>query len=191
MRILMSDNLHSPIEAALVILVPEIEPLVAPFRLKYDPSAALGVPAHITINYPFSPEIDPDENLHRELHELFAKTDPFEFTLSHFARFTNVLYLAPDPDAPIKNLIKLVTTRFPESPPYSGNFNEIIPHLTIAQVEDEEVLNSVERELTVKSRGILPITVRAKDVCLLANSIDRWRKIGSYLLGLNIVEAPK
>ena len=40
-------------ESALVILVPEAEPLVRPFRHRFDPSAALGVPAHITLLYPF------------------------------------------------------------------------------------------------------------------------------------------
>jgi hypothetical protein len=34
-------------ESALV--VPEAEPLVKPFRDRYDPSAAAGVPAHITL----------------------------------------------------------------------------------------------------------------------------------------------
>jgi hypothetical protein len=38
-------------ESALV--VPEAEPLVKPFRDRYDPSAAAGVPAHITLLYPF------------------------------------------------------------------------------------------------------------------------------------------
>ena len=46
------------IESALVVLVPEAEALVKPFRDRYDPSAAVGVPAHITLLYPFKP---PDE----------------------------------------------------------------------------------------------------------------------------------
>jgi len=42
------------IEVAIVVLVPEAETLVEPFRKIFDPSAAKGMPAHITINYPFS-----------------------------------------------------------------------------------------------------------------------------------------
>ena len=42
----------SPIESALVVLVPEAERLVKPFCERYDPSAAAGVPAHITLLYP-------------------------------------------------------------------------------------------------------------------------------------------
>jgi hypothetical protein len=47
-----------PIESGLVVLAPEAEFLVGPFRAKYDPSAAAGMPAHITLLYPFK---QPDE----------------------------------------------------------------------------------------------------------------------------------
>ena len=52
----------SSIESGLVVLVPQAEALVKPFRDRYDPSAATGVPAHITLLYPFKPpdEIDID-----------------------------------------------------------------------------------------------------------------------------------
>lgn len=41
------------LESALVVLVPEAEALVKSFRDRHDPSAAAGVPAHITLLYPF------------------------------------------------------------------------------------------------------------------------------------------
>lgn len=179
----MPDDLLGLVEAALVIAVPEVEPLVAPFRLQHDPSAAQGVPAHITINYPFLPGIDPGVELHQELKKLFAKAEPFQFALSKFSRFPDTLYLAPEPDTPFKKLIHLVAERFPESPPYEGAFDEIIPHLTIAQSEDEEVLKSVERELAILARGYLPLTVRATQVWLMANRAGKWQQSGLYPLG--------
>jgi len=47
-------------ESTLSILVPEAEGLVGSFRVRYDPAAKDGMPAHITLLYPFkSPsEID-------------------------------------------------------------------------------------------------------------------------------------
>ena len=51
-------------ESALVVLVPEADPLVGPFRSFFDPSAALGVPAHVTLLYPF---VEPAED-RREDH---------------------------------------------------------------------------------------------------------------------------
>ena len=42
-------------ESALVVLVPEAEAIVGRWRQRYDPSAAVGMPAHNTLNYPFLP----------------------------------------------------------------------------------------------------------------------------------------
>ena len=44
---------ESPANPALVVLVPEAEASVGRLRQRYDPSAAVGMPAHITLNYPF------------------------------------------------------------------------------------------------------------------------------------------
>jgi len=176
------DDLQGPIEAALVVLVPEVEPLVAPFRLEHDPSAVKGVPAHITINYPFLPAIDSDEDLQRELSELFSKAQAFQFTFNHFARFPDVLYLAPEPVAPFKRLIDLVAARFPESPPYEGAFEELIPHLTVAQTQDERILALLERELEALAREYLPLSIRVEQVTRMDNRAGRWHQVSSYPL---------
>jgi hypothetical protein len=42
-------------ESAVIIPIPEVEPIVGPLRLHYDRAAHLGVPAHITLLYPFCP----------------------------------------------------------------------------------------------------------------------------------------
>ena len=43
------------LESALIVPVPEVEPLVGLHRAALDPAAKLGVPAHVTIVYPFLP----------------------------------------------------------------------------------------------------------------------------------------
>ena len=45
-------------ESALVVLVPAAEPCVGALRLRYDPVARLGMPAHVTLLHPF---VDPRE----------------------------------------------------------------------------------------------------------------------------------
>jgi hypothetical protein len=47
-------------ESALVILVPEAEAVVGRLRQRYDLSAAVGMPTHITLNYPFLPGLTGD-----------------------------------------------------------------------------------------------------------------------------------
>ncbi len=180
----MADAVSHPIEAALSILVPEVEPLVAPFRLQYDPSAAAGVPAHITINYPFLPGVDPEPDLDQRLTALFGGTPAFHFILGRIARFPDVLFLAPEPEDPFRQLIAQVADAFPESPPYGGVFEDIIPHLTIAQSDNEQLLKAVEKELSLLAPAYLPVSTRAEQIWLLDNRAGRWQKLRSYTLGL-------
>lgn len=178
----MSDHHLGWDESALVVLVPEVDPLVGPFRLKYDSSAAMGVPAHITINYPFKPGINPGKGLHHELTELFAQVEALDFKFERHARVPGLLYLPPEPDLPFKELTNLVAERFPESPPYEGAYNEVIPHLTVAQSYDEELLKSVEQELALLLRLYFPINAHASHIWLLTSQAGRWHQVRAYPL---------
>ena len=46
---------HPAQESALLVSVPAAEPAVSAHRSRLDPGAPLGVPAHITVLYPFLP----------------------------------------------------------------------------------------------------------------------------------------
>jgi hypothetical protein len=180
----MSDSSGLNIEAALVVVVPESEPLVRRFRAKYDPVTALGVPAHITINYPFLPGVKPTSEVLRSLSQLFAGVAPFSFTLDHTARFPNTVYLAPVSTAPLVSLIKLVSNEFPESPTYGGQFETIIPHLMVANSDgDSELLALVESELREAALQHLPIHAYADSVYLMDDSAGRWAKRVRFPLG--------
>jgi 2'-5' RNA ligase len=74
-------------ESALLIRVPAAEPAVAPHRSRLDSSAPLGVPAHITVLYPFLPPPDVDADVLASLSRLFASVDRFRFTLDRAAWF--------------------------------------------------------------------------------------------------------
>lgn len=160
-----------------------MEPLVSSFRNKYDPSAAKGMPAHITINYPFIPGLTPDQNLYQRLADLFAESDSFTFTFKRFGRFPGVVYLVPEPDAPFKELIEKVARKFPQSPPYGGIFETIVPHLTIAHAEEEAVLDEIESQLTERAQQHLPMTIQAKQVRLTDNRTGRWQERKVFQLG--------
>ena len=53
-------------QSAVIVAIPEAEAAVAALRLRLDPAAAWGVPAHVTVLYPFLP---PDEIDGRALAE--------------------------------------------------------------------------------------------------------------------------
>ena len=168
------NEVNSDYESCLVILVPEAEPVVSPFRQKYDPSASQGMPAHITINYPFSTKFSSRQGLLKKLKSLFAKYPPIQFDLLKINWFPGVLYLEPVPAFRLIELIRAVEEEFPESPPYDGQYSKIIPHLTVAQFEDCKLFNEVNLEFRKFSQGLLPIKVTIETVFLMDNKDGSW-----------------
>ena len=149
-------------ESALVIVVPEAEPLVSDWRAQYDWSAQRGVPAHITLLYPFAPTEKVDDALLSQLRKLFVAEAAISFELARVARFPEVAWLAPEPSEPFKALTDLIAARFPDYPPYEGAHDVVIPHLTVAE-GGVELQDRVEAALS----SHLPIRARADDVAFL------------------------
>ncbi|MEK6333999.1 MAG: 2'-5' RNA ligase family protein [Acidobacteriota bacterium] len=170
-------------ESALVVLVPEAEFLVAAFRNQYDPTAALGVPAHVTVLYPFKPPPELTADVIQILQGLFSRFPGFRTSLAELGRFPGVLYLAPEPVEIFHRLIRLVTERFPETPPYGGQFAEVIPHLTVAQVSDSEQLEKIATDFAKQATECLPIQASINQIALLDNESGLWRIRQEFLLG--------
>jgi hypothetical protein len=118
-------------ESTLAILVPEAERLVRSFRYRYDPSAKVGMPAHITLLYPFKSPDKIDGVVLDTLRHCFFCFSPFKFSLmiNQFAGET--LYLAPEPGDPFRELTLGIWGCYPECPPYGGRYSTVIPHLIV------------------------------------------------------------
>jgi hypothetical protein len=160
--------------SALVILVPEADPLVADVRDRFDISAKAGLGAHVTILVPFrSPERVTRADLD-VLHALFETAPRFAFTLSSIDSFPSVLYLCPTPAAPFKALTQAVVAAFPDCPPYRGAFPDPVPHLTVAQQPPAEDLDAVEAQFRPRVQEVLPLTCAATEVCLVFKREGRW-----------------
>jgi hypothetical protein len=130
------------VETAILLCVPEAEPLVHEWRLKGDPSAAHGVPAHVTLLYPFLPLASIDDGVLAELSWFFRGVDafPVAFTAVRFWASTGVVWVEPSSDALVQ-LTRALARRWPECPPYAGEIpaDELIPHLTIVQTEERSL----------------------------------------------------
>lgn len=174
----------SKTESALVILVPEAEPLVGAFRQRHDFLAAEGAPAHITVLYPF---IDPrqiDSGVLDALTACFRAFAPIEFVLKDLRRFAaETLYLAPDPDGPFRALTIAIWRRFPNRPPYGGQWPDIVPHLSVGRFADETQLDQIAGELALATKDALPISATARDVVLIDNTTGRWAARSTFKLG--------
>jgi 2'-5' RNA ligase len=172
------------LESALAVLVPEAEALVASDRAIYDPSAARGMPAHITLLYPFvAPDSIDDGVLHR-LRSCFVGFARFDFALTMTRRFPDrTLYLAIEPEEPFRLLTLAIWQAFPEHPPYGGRYPTIVPHLTIADRQQPSRLDEIDREFDKASQGKLPIRAHAAEVTLLDTESGRWQRRDLFSLG--------
>ena len=163
-----------PTESALVVIVPEAEDLVGAFRSRFDPSAAAGVPAHITILYPFKTPSELSAEVIGKLRALFANISSFDVRLTKLERFPFVLYLALEPAEPLRQVINMVTDSFPEAPPYGGKVQDIIPHLTVAHAADCHELERIAADLQRQANGHLPIQSTVREIVLMVNESGRW-----------------
>lgn len=149
----------SSYESALVVLVPESDAVVGSFRDRYDPSAAEGVPAHITLLYPFkSPDAIDDATL-RKLSNCFLGHGPIQFSLSAMRRLpTAVLYLAPQPDEPFRQLTLAIWSLFPQFRPMVENGLRLYPISRRRSLRMNSssllLLKSLRRRRTVSCRSM-------------------------------------
>lgn len=164
-----------------MVPVPEAEPIVGQHRIRNDLSAGWGVPAHITVLYPWMPPADIDNPAHIRLAELFASFARFDFALGEIGWFRkDVLYATPVPDTSFRALTERVLRTWPQFPPYGGEHGEPTPHLTIGDHGTEAALTdagiAVERHL--------PMACVAREVWLMTGSAaSGWTRRSVYPLG--------
>ena len=164
-------------QTALVVPVPEAEPAVRVWRDRFDPAARAGVPAHVTVLFPFLPEPLVDAGTRAALDEIFGSHPSFDVRFEDCGRFPGLLYLAPAPDAPFRRLTEAVVARWPEAPPYGGKY-EPHPHLTVAQSHDDTHLDEAEADI----RPGLPFSTRVSKVDLVAYTGTEWQHRTSFAL---------
>jgi 2'-5' RNA ligase len=162
-------------ESALIVRVREAQPLVGKLRDQFDSSAKLGVPAHITVLYPFMPPERITAAVLEEVSHAISGAQPFEFRLACVKRFPGVLYLAPEPSAPFVDLTNRIARQFPEFPPYEGRFQPVVPHLTVADGGDSQA-SDAEAQLLVIMREHGPVFAKCASVVLIDNFSGLWRE---------------
>ncbi|HEY3014276.1 MAG TPA: 2'-5' RNA ligase family protein [Nocardioides sp.] len=176
------DGLDGATLAAVVVVVPEAEPVVGRHRADHDPSAAWGVPAHVTVLFPFVSPARLDESVVDRLALAVAKVPAFDVVFGECGWFdADVLWLAPAPAEPFRELTRMVWEEFPEQPPYAGEFVDLTPHLTVAQRGGGAVLRDIEATVTAE----LPVVARVDSVSLIAGrpEPDSWRSVAALPLG--------
>jgi hypothetical protein len=149
-------------------------------RRRHDPAAAAGVPAHVTLLYPFLPVADLGPGTRRELTVIASRVAPFAARFATVGRFPGVVYLVPEPAKPFADLTAAIWSRFGAYPPYGGAHDEIRPHLTLADAHDAPL-----DQIAGEAAHWLPFDRRVGAVELLAQEDEvRWRSRWRIPLGV-------
>jgi hypothetical protein len=139
----------------IVIMVPEARS-VAPF-------------AHVSVLAPFGKEADPTPGELADVEDFFAEEAPFDFRLTEVCTFPDgTRYLSPDPASRFSRLTHGLHQLFPEYPPYEGQFDIVVPHLTIP--EDARI-------------GELPIHAHARAATLVRIEDGVFTEVATFPFG--------
>jgi 2'-5' RNA ligase len=163
----------------VLVRVPEAEPVVGEWRQRYTLDAPAGIPAHVTVLFPF---VEPERlgEVEGRLAELVAGTAAFDLAFARTARWPEILYLEPEPAEPFVALTHAIEREWPDQPPYGGAHETIVPHLTVAESADAAVLDRIAADVEPK----LPIAMRVHEASLFVEDhAGHWSEHGRLPLG--------
>lgn len=158
------------IQSAVLVPVPSADAVVGHWRRLYDPVALAGVPAHVTLVVPW---LHPDAIAAADLARLEEELDDvkaFDFDLTRVGWFgRRVLWVAPEPAQPFLDLTARLAERF-HTPPWEDEFDEVVPHMTVAHATDGVELAPVAADVSAK----LPLRCRAEEVWVMVGGRGTW-----------------
>ena len=176
--------LPSTESSAVLVPVPEAEQLVAAHRQRLDPAAAWGVPAHVTLLFPFVPPAEIDDGVLTLLTDAVQSVAAFDCVFAGTAWFGDeVLWLAPEPAEPFRHLTAAIWAAFPDHPPYAGALPDPTPHLTVGGPTHDAADEMLAAETDV--RAGLPVRTRVDRALLMSGTREpgSWRALHELHLG--------
>lgn len=148
--------------SVLAVPVPALDSVIRERTAGYDASFVSTDPnfchAHITVLAPWASQPTSADLAH--VARIAQAVGPFDIKLSQISEFPDgIIYVRPEPDGQLRALASRLATAFPQFPPYSGRYDDVIPHLTLDR----------------RSATVTPATVRASigHLLPLAVTVDR------------------
>jgi 2'-5' RNA ligase len=174
--------------SAVIVAVSEAEPLVGRLRAALDVHSAFGLPAHVTLMFPFLPPAELDAAAHTALAEVIAAAPAFDVVFDRVGWFDeDAAWLAPEPAEPFRALTRALSKRFGLLPYEGVHGTDITPHLTIGHGVAVPRLRAAAREVT----GGLPVRASVRHARLMIGSRAQasWSTVAEFPLGGGSVAA--
>ena len=180
----------APTRTALIAPVAAAEIVVAEHRRHLDAASTWGIPAHVTVLYPFVPPPEVDEQVIAAVARAVAAVPAFDCSFARCRWFgLDVLWLEPTPTQPWRELTTAVSTAFPTYLPYGGVHDDVVPHLTVAdrRLADLRALQAAEDAVQAR----LPVTACVDRVLLVAgtDAPSSWATLHQFHLASSALEA--
>jgi 2'-5' RNA ligase len=167
-----SATVGGRIRRSAVIVPIEIPPRLARLRGAADPMAALGVPAHVTILFPFLPVERLGQKVRSMLAAIAAACPAFAVRFGRVERLEGLVWLIPDDAEPFLRLTADVFATWPDHPPYEGIHDELIPHLTVVESAD----GAAQDAASTTAAEVGAFTVAATELTVITEAPSgRWR----------------
>ncbi len=174
-----------PDTTALILPVPAADPIVGPWRARYDRTAHEGVPAHVTLLYPF---LTPDAITRHQLERLtkvLGSIPPFPITMTRTEVLTDILTLALDPYSAMERLRDALLARWPMIVPYDGKYGPR-PRMHVTVAWGAQARPDGAQDFTMIEADIgpmLPIRETIGSLWLMERRAGVWSQRSTYRLG--------
>lgn len=163
-------------KTAVVVPVLAADGMLEAVARHYPQAVRQGVPAHVSLLYPFLDLPLVDEGVLRQLRSCAKDSASLSVTFAEFHREPGFVGLEAKP---LASLAGVVRGRWPNLAPYEGRFGNNPPlHLTIAM----GVLPEAADDVVEKLSGFLPLTVVVDQLWLVAFD-GVWHVVQTFPLG--------
>ena len=129
----MNPSALRPSEASALIIGVSLPTGLEALRQRHVADAASGLPAHVTMAYPFARPDSIDDDVLALVGEVVGRHAPWTMRLVEGRRWPSTVYVAVEPEAPAIALQADLAAAFPSLPIYGGAIDVFVPHVTIAE----------------------------------------------------------
>ena len=142
--------------------------------------ATRGVPAHVTLLYPFVQPSELGTAVRSRVAAIARAETAFDYRLRGPGRWPDTAYAAVEPASPFLRLHRAFARAFPDYPIYGRPGFELVPHVTVA----EGAAATDPATLRHPAWGELPVAARAAALEVIASDArDRWHLVWRIPLG--------
>lgn len=145
-----------------------------------DRMARRGVPAHVTILFPFLHVDELAEPVRSTLAGIAADATPLTARFAHVERHDGTVWLLPADQRPFLDLTTAVAAAWPDHPPYEGIHDELIAHLTLVESPDAGALDAAQDAAV--AAGTFETRIDTLTV-IVEVAHDRWHPLWHLPLG--------